>query len=501
MKLYECTAEKLKRISRKKKIVCFGAGGNLFHVFETYKQLHLEQKVAFIVDNNESKVGTAIQLNGQGVKIVSPEKIAELDLNQYVIVITALCYQEIFSQIQNICKNKKGICYKAPNKRYEITNYLERLMCRLPLKDVIVLNGEGDTCENAQALGKYIAEQNYFEKYKLVWLCDHPEKFSNSQQELFLNRKTAMLAKSVYDVMRYYYYVGRARYIIYENQMLKKLRSDQISIYLNHGSPPIKATKGVINLPKDLNYAISPSKYSTSIIREQYSINTQRILECGSPRTDVLFTPNKDERVSSLLQTEKYTKVILWVPTFRQRKNTNRVDTNKIFNLGIPLLESELDFEKLLCKLEEMNILMIFKPHLLQDLSYIKVNDKCNEHFFILTQTVLDEHGINIYDVMKYADGMITDYSTIGFDYMLLNRPLGYTVDDMEEYRLGFSIQDPLKLMPGTKMKNIDHMLQFVQEVFMNKDKFFEERNCITQLVHDYPDGDNCRRICEKIRF
>lgn len=499
MKLHECTAEKLKRISRKKKIICFGAGGNLSYVFETYKKLKLEERVAFVIDNNKSKIGTVICLNGHEVPVMAPDRLAEINMSQHVLVITALCYKEIFAQIQNICKNKKGMCYKAPDKRYDLTNRVERLMCRLPLKDVIVLNGEGDTCENAQALGKYIAENNYFGKYKLAWLCDHPERFSDTQNEVFLNRKTAMLADSFFDVIKYYHYVGRAKYIIYENRILRKLRDDQISVYLNHGSPPIKATKGIINLPSDLNYVISPSGYSTTIIKEQYSVNEQRIMECGSPRTDILFSEYGCERTEGLFKTERYDKIILWVPTFRQRKNTNRTDSDKKFNLGIPLLESVQDFERITCALEKMNVLMILKPHLLQDLTYIKINNKDSSHFSILTQDVLDEYGINIYDVMRLADGMITDYSTIGFDYMLLNRPIGYSTDDMHEYRLGFSVENPLELMPGEKMKNTDDMIKFIQNVCMNKDEFYEERNRVSRLVHDYPDGSNCKRLCEKI--
>ena len=345
MKLCECTADKLKSISRHKRIICFGAGGNLFFLFETYKMLELERRVAFIVDNDKNKIGTVVKINGCEIQIKSPEEIEKLDLKKYVIVITALRYQEIFSQIQNICGNKRGNCYKAPNKRYRITKLIESVMCRLPLRDIIILNGEGDTDENAQALGKYIAQNDYFSKYQLVWLCDNPEKFEDKPKEHYLNRRTAMLANSISEVIKYYYYMCRAKYIVFENQMIKKLRSEQISIYLNHGSPPIKATKGIIDLPADLNYAISPSRFSTQIIESQYSINIQRIIECGSPRTDILFADSVDNHLKKQLKIETYKKVILWVPTFRQRKNTNRVDTNKQYNYGIPLINSEKDID------------------------------------------------------------------------------------------------------------------------------------------------------------
>lgn len=502
MRLLECSADKLKRISGRKEIICFGAGGNLFYIFEVYKNLRLEENVFFIVDNDKSKTGTYVELNGRRIEIKSAEALKEIDISKYVIVITALKYQEIFSQIQNICGNPSGVCYKAPNRRFELTRIVERIMCRLPLGDMIVLNGEGDTYENAEALGKYIAKNHYFNKYRLVWLCDHPERFQGNSREIYLNRHTFMTAVSFRDVVQYYFYVGRAKYIIYENQIVHKLRMDQISVYLNHGSPPIKATKGVITLPRDLNYAVSPSAFSTSIISEQYSINKERILECGSPRTDILFSEFSDRRQEQWkkeIQADTYHKIILWVPTFRQRKNTNRVDTATSYLFGIPSIHSEDDLIQLMETLKEHNILMILKPHLLQDLNCLKV--RTSENFCIITQEKLDDWQVTIYDVMKSADAMITDYSTIGFDFMLLDRPIGYTIDDMNDYKLGFSVPNVLELMPGVKIENITDLKVFIMNVADGQDEFAGERNRISKLVHDYPDGNNCRRLCEKLNL
>ncbi len=499
MKLLECSAGKLKRISRRKSIICFGAGENLFYVFEVYKELKLEEKVCFIVDNDKNKAGTFVRLNGKQIEIRPVEALAEIDISKYVIVITALKYQEIFSQIQNICSNPYGACYKAPNKRFGLTQIVAKAMCRLPLSNVIVLNGEGDTCENAQALGKYIAEKSYFNKYRLVWLCEHPERFRGSSREIYLNRRTPMAAVSFWDVVKYYFYVGRAKYIIYENQIIHKLRTEQISVYLNHGSPPIKATKGVINLPRNLNYALSPSTFSTTIISKQYSVNRERIMECGSPRTDILFSEQKKELWKEKIKTDTYDKIILWVPTFRQRKNTNRVDSVRNYLFGIPCIQSEGDFLQLTEVLRKHHILLMLKPHLLQDLNCLKVRE--TENFIIMTQEELEECQITIYDVMKSVDAMLTDYSTIGFDFMLLDRPIGYTIDDMNDYKLGFSVPEVFELMPGMKIENITDMEEFIRDVADAHDVFAEERNRVSRLVHDYPDGNNCRRLCERLRL
>ena len=137
------------------------------------------------------------------------------------------------------------------------------------------------------------------------------------------------------------------------------------------------------------------------------------------------------------------------------------------------------------------------KPHLLQDMSFIKI--KASEYFCILTSDLLNEYETNIYDVMKLSDAMITDYSTIAFDFMLLNRPIGYTVDDINEYKLGFSIDNVFELMPGNKMEEIEDLIKFVQDISVSKDEYQVEREKVNLLVHDYIDGKNSERLCKKL--
>ena len=225
-------------------------------------------------------------------------------------------------------------------------------------------------------------------------------------------------------------------------------------------------------------------------------------MECGSPRTDILFSECRETKKAQWkekINADAWHKIILWVPTFRQRKNTNRVDTAKNYPFGIPAIHSLDDLEELMETLRKNNILMILKPHLLQDLNCLKVS--ASENFMIMTQNELEDCQATIYDVMKSADAMLTDYSTIGFDFMLLDRPIGYITDDMKEYKLGFSIPNALELMPGMKIENIRDLEVFIENVASGYDEFAEERRRVSRLVHDYPDGNNCGRLCERLRL
>lgn len=496
MKLVECSAIKLRILAGKKKIIFFGGGDNLLRMLSEYKEYQFEKKTAFIVDNNKSKVGTKIRINDTDIEIKAFSSIETIELNKYIFVITSLAYSDIFLQIQNMLNYPKGTCYRTPNNKYINTGTIVKLVSKLPLKNIIVLNGQGDTCENAQAIGKYIARNKYFNnKYKLVWLCDNPKEFADSKKEIYINRGAMIQANTTKELLRYYFIVGRAKYIIFENQMIPKIRNEQITVYLNHGAPPLKSTKGIIMLPQDLNYAVSPSKYSTNIVSEQYSVDINRVIECGSPRTDVLFERGSRQVVQKLTDNWKYDKVILWVPTFRQHKNSNRVDSGMIYKLGIPVIKSEQEFIEFIQVLERENILVILKPHLYQDLKYLRFAE--SKYFKVVTQEMLYKWNANVYDLMKEANAMLTDYSTIAFDFMLLDKIIGYTLDDIDEYKLGFSVDNVTHLMPGEKITSFKELEQYVEHVKNNKDVFLMQRKEICSLVHDYPDGYNSERICK----
>lgn len=500
MRLYECSAGKLKRMSRKRKIICFGAGERLQQIFSAFSDMGIEENVAFIVDNDTFKWGKYRDVNGKRIVIKPPDTLKGIKKNKYIVLITACKYNEIFAQIQNLIGSKKVCCIKSITYRYRITFLIESIVKLLPLHNSIVFHGEGDTCENAVAFAHYLKEHGYLRKGKIYWLCNNPQKYKDSAREKYIARDAIYSKVSFRQLILYMTALNRSKYLIFENQMIRKRRDEQISIYLNHGSPPLKATKGMIILPSNLNYAVCPSINCTDILVEQYGINKERLLYCGSPRTDVLFEQTTKSILSEMLHVSKYRKVILWVPTFRQHFKNGRIDTERQYESGMPVLETAQDWEELTKFLSINKVLLIIKPHFLQKIALLKVPK--NENIIFITQPELDELHSNVYDLMKLCDGMITDYSTIAFDYMLLNRPIGYTVDDMGEYRIGFSVPNPLDYMPGEKIVSTDEYISYLDDVCNNRDIYAEERKRISQFVHgNFIDGKNCRRLAELIHI
>lgn len=364
------------------------------------------------------------------------------------------------------------------------------ILKNIPLnKKMIVFESLNDFDCNSGALYNYIIENELNKKFKIIWLVKNK------------NNKIRKKVKNV-KIMDYYHrplldrlYFRRAKYLIWDNEPIEKLNQRQVSIYLTHGFPAIKNVKGLINIPESCDYFIMTSKNLENYAKEQFSIkNNTKFIYAGLPRNDLLFQQNNEiTKVTS----QKYNKVIIWMPTFRKSKFEDRNDTNKKLNLGIPLINSINEFKKLNSVLEENNDLLILKIHGGQDQSILKVKNLSN----IKIITIEDEKNLNInlYKLISNTDALLTDYSSIAFDYLLLDKPIGYIIDDINEYKLGFGFDNIFEMMPGNKIKTLDELLNFINDLNKGKDDYKKDRKKVLNYINEYQDDKNCERIIEYI--
>ena len=116
------------------------------------------------------------------------------------------------------------------------------------LKDIIVIESHNDFDSNGGAFYNYLIKNGYNKKYKIVWAIKHPEAVP---QELPNNGDWYAEYKPG---VKKNYYKWIAKWFTSDQDCSKKLRKEQISIYMMHGSVALKDCTGLINLPEDLNY-------------------------------------------------------------------------------------------------------------------------------------------------------------------------------------------------------------------------------------------------------
>lgn len=226
------------------------------------------------------------------------------------------------------------------------------------------------------------------------------------------------------DSLAYWYHLATAKYIVCNfNQYRVHKRKGQVMINSMHGVPlkhmglsVAKSAATVENMKRTFaswDYFVTPSDYMSNILRGEHFGFTGRFIEAGYPRNDVLIAGAADtakrEQVRRALGVPQGKKMILWAPTWR---------TKKRFDL-------KLDLEQMERALGEEYVLVL-RSHYLES-QFVPTG--------IYNGFVLNGHGYeNINDMLFAADLLVTDYSSVMFDYSLLQRPMVFFCWDYDDY-------------------------------------------------------------------
>ena len=353
------------------------------------------------------------------------------------------------------------------------------------LQDVIVIESHNDFDSNGGAFYRYLIENNYNEKYKIVWLIK--------------NKKPDGLPKNVVcfplykpNVMKDYY-IYMAKFFTADCVVTGKVREGQKSYYLTHGAFSLKNSKGKIDVPGCVDYILIPSEYTRRIQINQFNPQPQtKMISIGFPIHDQLRKSCEPQLYKMGIDALRK-KTIIWMPTFRKGGGYRRNDSSAELPLGIPLVENNEQLHELNRILEEKEGLLLIKIHPMQDMSTVHIEEQSNIR--LLTGTKCKELTIDNYELLKETDAMISDYSSVAFDYLFLNKPLGYTFSDLNEYKNGLIVDDPSELMAGSIINDFEQLKKFVGEVLLGIDKYEYKRMKLRQKLFEFDDGKACRRL------
>lgn len=245
----------------------------------------------------------------------------------------------------------------------------------------------------------------------------------------------------------------------------------------------------------NFTYFIASSETTAPTMAEQFGCPMSKILIQGSARNDYLFS-GKETLYLLGIRKEQYKKVFLWMPTFRNSKDDRFHDGKVSEETQLPMLYKYKDIEKFNAFLQSQNALVVIKAH---PMSKLKNNNYHNIR--IINNGDLISKGIKLYEFIKDFDALITDYSSVFPDFLILNRPIGFTMDDYDEYEKtrGFFFDNFRAYMPGHHMYSIIDMERFVIDVLEEKDEYIEARKKVLPVFWKYTDNNNCKRLAESV--
>lgn len=272
--------------------------------------------------------------------------------------------------------------------------------------------------DSPKVIFEQMQKEERFKEYRLVWAVQKPEKF--------ISIKNIEIIQS--DTFQYFVYALRAKVWITNSSMERGLnfkKKNTICLNTWHGAA-IK--KMGIDIQQDnqsfrsknnvcADIMLAQGQYDVDIFSHAFKLPKDKFHCIGLPRNDVLanYTKKQVELIKKKLGIDANKKVLLYAPTFRE----NTKGKNKEVVLRIPM---KLDFwqEKL-----ERKYVVLFRAHY-EVAKHMEVNG------FSVFMDVSEYTDLN--ELMIVSDALVSDYSSIYFDYSIMHKPMFCFAYDYEEY-------------------------------------------------------------------
>ncbi|MBC1581366.1 CDP-glycerol glycerophosphotransferase family protein [Listeria seeligeri] len=318
----------------------------------------------------------------------------------------------------------------------------------------------------------------------------HPEKNVRAYMKMKPEDNHAMY------YLTYFWNLGRAKYVFLDDYYYQlysiRMRKEAEVIQLWHAAGAFKrfghsslGFKDSISLDFETR---AHQNYTTSIISasdlkpiyaEAFHMDETKIEAFGLPRLWKLFDQDYKEFRKDYFQKMypllKGKKVITYAPTFRGNS-----EERKEFHL-------ELNLRKMRAELGN-DYLVVIKLHPL-----VSIETQIPED---LADFVLDFSGIEMNDVLITTDILITDYSSVIYDFSILNRPILFYAYDLDAYALERNFyQDYLEFVPGPVVATTDEAIQLIKTNRIVTDKLLD----FAEKAFEYHDGNAAKRIIKHV--
>lgn len=360
--------------------------------------------------------------------------------------------------------------------------------------------GQKYACSPKAIYEEMLADER-FRDYTFVWLFNNPGDF------LFLkeNPNTKIMKYGSKNCEKL---LSKAKFWIFNFRAPEWWlpKKNQVYVQCWHGTPlkrlgfdldssdnAMNSTKEIrkkyISDTKRLKYFLSPCAFSSEKFISAWNMKAygkeDSIIELGYPRNDFLSNYSQDDisRIRKNLGIDHIDKkIILYAPTWR--------DNQHKFGVGY-VYESPVDFDFLRSRLEEEYIIL-FRAHYLVANSF----DFDKYKGFVYDVSMTDD----INELYVISDLLITDYSSVFFDYAILNRPMIFYMYDLEDYRdnlRGFYLD--LSELPGPIVMDDAGLVDAIDGGFKEEDSVKSRLKRFNDKFNANNDGKAARRVVAKL--
>jgi len=510
MRLERLTKANIDKI-KDKGIICYEKSET--YLRELCTKFPLTDRIQQIIDDYKRNQGI-FSFGGRELPVTDSFELAQIDFNENIILITSDYFMEAY---ETLCQNeavteKIDIVYYFINleTEYEL-DYREKYKEK-ELENLIIFRSgphasayvKGmDFSDNARALFEYMLKNRCNDKYKLVWLVKDPSDFrryDKVRNVSFLSFDWSV-SENKGERDKYYEALCLAKYLFMTDAygFARNCRPDQVRVQLWHGCG-FKTRVNFVRCEKRYEYTTVISDLYAEIHQKIYGLNRKQILVTGYAKEDWLFSKiSKDYK--KLLNIPDARKYIYWLPTFRStEKNLSILNEYELLSdTGFSVVNTWDKMERVNELLKRENMVLVIKLHPFQNRK--KTSAITYSNIAIIDNEKLFELDIQVNELLGTADALISDYSSAAVDYMLLDRPMAFLLDDVEEYESsrGFVFENFKDWLPGMEVFCFEDLLVFLREVSGDRDSTKGKRHVLLGKMHKYRDNNNCKRILEAL--
>lgn len=348
--------------------------------------------------------------------------------------------------------------------------------------------------DNPRAIYEYL--KKHYPHYKMYWSIEKNSLYKIEQLDIQYVQRFSL---------KWMILMNRAKYWVSNSRLPLWLPKPYNTVYVQtwHGTPlkrlatdmeevhmPSTHTKkyknNFVKEAKKWDYLISPNEYSTEIFKRAFQFD-KKIIESGYPRNDYIVNNNNEKVINQIkqhLNIPLNKKVILYAPTWRD---------NHYYGPGRYKFDLEIDLNLLKKEISEDYIIVLRMHYLIADDLDLTRYDR-----FVYDLSFYED----IRDLYLIADILITDYSSVFFDYATLLRPMIFYVYDIEEYRdflRGFYI-DFEEQAPGPLVKTTKEVIDEIRKI----EKGYTDYNKIKEFAYRFSyleDGKSTERVVSQLNL
>lgn len=359
-------------------------------------------------------------------------------------------------------------------------------------------NGKTYGC-SPKAIYEYMIKREEFADWKFIWVFVDDEKHKFLEQ----NPNTTVIKQKKLEYERA---LASAKYWITNYRVPNHVwpKKDQVYVQCWHGTPlkrlgyDLQTSENAIDSISEIRakydmdaekfeYILSPSLFASEKFTSAWNLKAHnmedKVLEVGYPRNDYLLNHNQEDiaEIKEKLDIPADKKVILYAPTWRDNQHESGVGFTYDLNV---------DFDKLRRELGDEYVILF------------------RVHYLVASQFSFEQYEGFIYNVSNYddinhlyviADLLITDYSSVFFDYGILKKPMLFYMYDLDDYKdsiRGFYFG--IDKLPGqiiTEEKDLADAIRNSIDKFEYNEKYQE----FNQMFSCLEDGQASKRFVERV--